>query len=97
MEKPSNLLLKLGRRLFDNQDERERFIEALLHPQPFNPCILWCQEKPAMPFAVEQPTPWQPPLLTAYLWEKDQANTPCMSVVITTAWTSLLFLLLLSC
>lgn len=61
MEKASNLLLKVSRRLFKNLDEQEKFIEALIHPQPFHPCILWCQEKPEKsPFAVETPTAWQP-------------------------------------
>ncbi|MEH2367006.1 RsmB/NOP family class I SAM-dependent RNA methyltransferase [Nostoc sp.] len=61
MEKPSNLLLKVSRRLFANLDEQEKFIEALMNPQPFSPSILWCQEKPDIaPFAVETPTSWQP-------------------------------------
>lgn len=64
MEKPSNLLLKLSRRLFDNPAEQERFIEVLIHPKPFHPCILWCKEKPpVLPFCVEPPTPWQPPFV----------------------------------
>ncbi|MEH2356408.1 RsmB/NOP family class I SAM-dependent RNA methyltransferase [Nostoc sp.] len=61
MEKPSNLLLKVSRRLFANVDEQEKFIEALMNPQPFSPSILWCQEKPdIVPLAVETPTAWQP-------------------------------------
>jgi 16S rRNA C967 or C1407 C5-methylase (RsmB/RsmF family) len=61
MEKPSNLLLKVSRRLFANVDEQEKFIEALMNPQPFSPSILWCQEKPDIaPLAVETPTDWQP-------------------------------------
>lgn len=61
MEKPSNLLLKVSRRLFVNLDEQEKFIEALMNPQPFLPSILWCQEKPeTLPLAVETPTYWQP-------------------------------------
>jgi 16S rRNA C967 or C1407 C5-methylase (RsmB/RsmF family) len=61
MEKPSNLLLKLTRRLFDNPDEQDEFIQALVNPQPFNPCILWCQKKPEVSlFPVETPTVWQP-------------------------------------
>ncbi len=61
MEKPSNLLLKLSQRLFDNSAERERFVEALIHPQTFHPCILWCKDKPdILPFPVESPTSWQP-------------------------------------
>lgn len=54
MEKPSNLLLKLARRLFENPDKQEKFIDALVAPQPFNPCILWCQNQPDnSPFSVE--------------------------------------------
>ncbi|MEH2060272.1 MAG: RsmB/NOP family class I SAM-dependent RNA methyltransferase [Nostoc sp.] len=61
MEKPSNLLLKVSRRLFTNLDEQEKFIEALMNPHPFSPSILWCQEKPEIsPLAVETPTSWQP-------------------------------------
>jgi 16S rRNA C967 or C1407 C5-methylase (RsmB/RsmF family) len=61
MEKASNLLLKLSRRLFETTDEQEKFIEALISPQPFHPCILWCQEKPDVsPFSVETPMSWQP-------------------------------------
>ena len=64
MEKTSNLLLKLSRRLFDNPAEQEKFIQALIHPKPFHPCILWCKDKPAiLPFAVEPPAPWQPPFV----------------------------------
>ncbi|MFN6562194.1 MAG: RsmB/NOP family class I SAM-dependent RNA methyltransferase [Nostoc sp. ChiSLP01] len=61
MEKPSNLLLKLSRRLFTNLDEQEKFIEALINPQLFTSSIVWCQEKPEnSPFAVEKPINWQP-------------------------------------
>lgn len=64
MDKPSNLLLKLSRRLFDNLAEQERFIEALTHPKPFHPCILWCKEKPDIaPFPVELAVSWQPPFV----------------------------------
>ncbi|MEH2266623.1 RsmB/NOP family class I SAM-dependent RNA methyltransferase [Nostoc sp.] len=61
MEKPSNLLLKVSRRLFVNLNEQEKFIEALMNPQPFLPSILWCKEKPeTLSLAVETPTYWQP-------------------------------------
>ncbi len=61
MEKPTNLLIKLSRRLFSNSDAQEKFIEALINPQTFSPCILWCQEKPEiLPFSVEMPISWQP-------------------------------------
>jgi 16S rRNA C967 or C1407 C5-methylase (RsmB/RsmF family) len=61
MQKPSNLLLKVTRRLFTNVDKQTKFIDALVHPQPFAPCILWCQDKPdILPFNVQTPTHWQP-------------------------------------
>ncbi|MBD2335960.1 RsmB/NOP family class I SAM-dependent RNA methyltransferase [Calothrix sp. FACHB-156] len=61
MEKPSNLLIKLAKRLFANVDIQEKFIEALINPQPFHPCILWCQERPNIShFSVEIPASWQP-------------------------------------
>lgn len=59
MEKPSNLLLKLSQRLFEESDERDQFLDRLLHPKSFNPCILWCND-PSSPFDVEPPLPWQP-------------------------------------
>lgn len=61
MDKPSNLLIKLARNVFDNLESQEKFIEALVYPKLFNPCILWCQDKPDVsPFALETPLPWQP-------------------------------------
>jgi 16S rRNA C967 or C1407 C5-methylase (RsmB/RsmF family) len=61
MEKPSNLLLKLARRLSENPDKQEKFIQALISPQSFHPCILWCQNQPdVLPFSVESPLNWQP-------------------------------------
>ncbi|PIG91767.1 Fmu (Sun) domain-containing protein [Gloeocapsopsis sp. IPPAS B-1203] len=59
MDKPSNLLLKLSRRLFDDATEQEKFVDALIHPQPFHPCIVWCREKRS-PFKIEPPISWQP-------------------------------------
>jgi 16S rRNA C967 or C1407 C5-methylase (RsmB/RsmF family) len=61
METPSNLLLKLSRRLFKNLENQEKFVEALINPKPFLPCILWCHEKPeSLPFIVETSRIWQP-------------------------------------
>jgi 16S rRNA C967 or C1407 C5-methylase (RsmB/RsmF family) len=61
MEKLSKLLVKLSQRLFENSDEREQFLESLVHPKSFNPCILWCTKKPnPLPFEIETPLPWQP-------------------------------------
>ncbi|MBW4646180.1 MAG: RsmB/NOP family class I SAM-dependent RNA methyltransferase [Goleter apudmare HA4340-LM2] len=76
MDKPSNLLLKLSRRLFENTDHQEKFVEALIHPQPFLPCVLWCHEKSdILPFPVESPTAWQPHFIDRlYLGEKPGKN-----------------------
>lgn len=61
MKTPSNLLLKLSRRLFENPDDQEKFVKALTHPLPFHPCILWCQDSHDFsPFEVKKPLPWQP-------------------------------------
>ena len=61
LEKPSNLLLKLSRHLFSDAVEQEKFVNAIAHPKPFNPCILWSQPKPAdTVFVVESPISWQP-------------------------------------
>lgn len=61
MAKPTNLLLKFSKRLFNEQDSQDKFVDALIHPQPFHPAILWCQPKPeALPFEVETSLPWQP-------------------------------------
>ncbi|AFZ29017.1 Fmu (Sun) domain protein [Gloeocapsa sp. PCC 7428] len=62
MDKPSNLLIKLSCRLFDDTIEQEKFINALIHPQPFHPCILWCRDQKS-PFNVELPISWQPPFI----------------------------------
>ncbi|MFB2936893.1 RsmB/NOP family class I SAM-dependent RNA methyltransferase [Aerosakkonemataceae cyanobacterium BLCC-F154] len=61
MEKPSNLLIKLSRRLFTDTNSQEEFITALTQPQPFHPSILWCRKKSdELPFSVESSTVWQP-------------------------------------
>ncbi|WP_026731466.1 RsmB/NOP family class I SAM-dependent RNA methyltransferase [Fischerella sp. PCC 9605] len=61
METPSKLLLKLSKRLFQNLDDQEKFVEALINPKPFYPCVIWCQDKlEVSPFLVETPTFWQP-------------------------------------
>ena len=61
MEKPSNLLLKLSRRLFENPDKQEQFLDSLMNPQPFNPAIIWCKNQLNLsPFTVESSINWQP-------------------------------------
>lgn len=65
MSTPSNLLLKLSRRLFtDDEIEQAEFVEALTQPHDYPSCILWCQPRPEeMPFAIAPPVPWQPPFV----------------------------------
>ena len=61
MEKTSNLLIKLSRRLFTDASLQEKFVAALTQPQSFHPCVLWCREKPdELPFLAESPIDWQP-------------------------------------
>jgi 16S rRNA C967 or C1407 C5-methylase (RsmB/RsmF family) len=61
MKEPSNLLLKLSRNLFTDTTEQTKFVQAVMNPEPFNPCILWLQEKPQIhPFTLATPTAWQP-------------------------------------
>ncbi len=61
MEKPSNLLIKLSQRLFSNPEEQASFVDRLVHPQPFAPCIVWCQPRPAAsPFVLAEAVAWQP-------------------------------------
>lgn len=59
-QQTSKLLVKLSRRLYIDESERDRFIAALTHPRPFHPCILWCREPDRYPFLPEPPLPWQP-------------------------------------
>ena len=72
MEKPSNLLLKLGRRLFGDGAAQEQFIQALTQPQSFPSCIIWCQQKPeSLPFIVTNIVSWQPTFVDCLpLYEK---------------------------
>jgi len=58
---PSNLLLKLSKRLFSEEENRAEFVDALTHPQDYPSCVLWCKPRPEeMPFAIAPPLPWQP-------------------------------------
>lgn len=60
MEAP-RLLQKFSQKLFADPIEQARFVEALMQPQSFHPCILWLAERPELlPFAVEPPLDWQP-------------------------------------
>ncbi len=78
MEKPSNLLLKLGRSLFENLEEQQTFIEALINPHPFNPCILWCHKQlENSPFVVEEPIFWQPKFINRLSLGEKPGKHPC--------------------
>jgi 16S rRNA C967 or C1407 C5-methylase (RsmB/RsmF family) len=58
---PSNLLLKLGGRLFADEGDRDAFVTALTQPQPYPAAIVWVQPRPEpVPFAIAPPLPWQP-------------------------------------
>lgn len=61
MAQPSNLLLKLSRRLFADPTDQAAFVQALMEPQPLPSAIVWMQPRPEpLPFTVESPLPWQP-------------------------------------
>ncbi|TVQ11510.1 MAG: RsmB/NOP family class I SAM-dependent RNA methyltransferase, partial [Leptolyngbya sp. DLM2.Bin27] len=61
MGEPSNLLLKLSRRLFAEEADRDAFVDALAHPQPYPAALVWTQPRPeVMPFAIAPSLPWQP-------------------------------------
>jgi 16S rRNA C967 or C1407 C5-methylase (RsmB/RsmF family) len=61
MSSAAPLLLKLSHKLFTTStSEQEAFLQALINPQPYPPCILWMQPRPhPFPFATEPPLPWQ--------------------------------------
>lgn len=77
MEKPSNLLIKLSRRLFTDPSSQEQFITALTQPQTFHPSILWCREKPdELPFLGERPTNWQPDFIDRLALDTKPGQSP---------------------
>jgi 16S rRNA C967 or C1407 C5-methylase (RsmB/RsmF family) len=62
MGKPSNLLLKLSRRLFSEVADQEAFVSALTAPQLFPTALVWTKPPPStIPFTLALPLPWQPP------------------------------------
>ncbi|NJL47420.1 MAG: RsmB/NOP family class I SAM-dependent RNA methyltransferase [Leptolyngbyaceae cyanobacterium SM2_5_2] len=61
MVTPSNLLLKLSHKLFNQAYEQQAFVAALMTPQPYPAALLWMQSRPdPFPFALASPLPWQP-------------------------------------
>ncbi|KGF73089.1 Fmu (Sun) domain-containing protein [Neosynechococcus sphagnicola sy1] len=64
MDQPSKLLLKLSRQLFSESAQQGQFLDRILHPRPYLPCVLWCQPHPPdLPFTLEPATSWQPPFV----------------------------------
>ncbi|MEP0868482.1 RsmB/NOP family class I SAM-dependent RNA methyltransferase [Trichocoleus desertorum AS-A10] len=77
MEKPSNLLVKFSQRLFKDEVYQEKFINALVNPQPFNPAILWCQAQPEIsPFKLAPPTLWQPNFIERLVLDEKPGKHP---------------------
>jgi 16S rRNA C967 or C1407 C5-methylase (RsmB/RsmF family) len=61
MEQAPRLLQKFSQKLFPNPSEQAQFVEALIQPRLFHPCILWLGQRPeSSPFGVELPLDWQP-------------------------------------
>lgn len=61
MAQPSNLLLKLSRRLLADPSDQAAFVQALTEPQPLPTALVWTQPRPAdLPFVIAPPLPWQP-------------------------------------
>ncbi len=57
----STNLLRLARRLFADESERAAFLAALTSPLPYQPAVLWLQERPAeMPFRCAPRPSWLP-------------------------------------
>lgn len=76
-EKPSKLLIKLAQRLFESADDRTQFVESLLQPKTFHPCILWCQKKPEnFEFLPEKPLSWQPKFIDRLALEAKPGKHP---------------------
>ncbi len=62
MTPPSTNLLRLSRQLFaDDEAERAAFLAALGTPQPYQPAVLWMQDRPdILPFATAERQAWLP-------------------------------------
>ena len=62
MTPPSTNLLRLSRQLFtDDEVERAAVLAALEKPQPYQPAVLWMQERPdTLPFATAERPDWLP-------------------------------------
>ncbi|MBU6229512.1 MAG: RsmB/NOP family class I SAM-dependent RNA methyltransferase [Cyanobacteria bacterium REEB459] len=61
MAAPSNLLLKLSRRLFKAPEDQTAFVDALIKPACPASALVWMVPRPEQfPFSREPPLPWQP-------------------------------------
>ena len=77
MNEPSKLLLKLSQRLFDHPDPQTQFVEAITHPKPFHPCILWTRSKPTeVVFQSESPLAWQPAFVDRLAYTEKPGQHP---------------------
>jgi 16S rRNA C967 or C1407 C5-methylase (RsmB/RsmF family) len=57
----SKFLFKLSQTLFQDAAQQQAFLDALIHPQAFLPCILWTTERPdTLPFSIAATVSWQP-------------------------------------
>jgi 16S rRNA C967 or C1407 C5-methylase (RsmB/RsmF family) len=62
MAEPSQQLIKLAQKLFQEERDRAAFVTALTHPPTFAPTLLWTQPKPAeWDWPIRPALPWQPP------------------------------------
>lgn len=58
---PSNTQKRLAAKLFPDEAGQSAFVDALIHPLPYRPALLWTTERPAdLPCRIERPEPWQP-------------------------------------
>lgn len=64
MADASRLLTRLSEKVFVDPGDRAAFVDALQHPQPDPPAVLWLRDRPAeLPWAALPPLPWQPPFV----------------------------------
>lgn len=77
MEQAPRLLQKFSQKLFPVPSEQAQFIEALVQPQSFHPCILWLAQRPdPLPFAVEPSLDWQPDFVDRLTLEAKPGRHP---------------------
>lgn len=52
--KPSKLLIRIVKKLFESSSDQEVFVTAITSPQQFDPCLVWMKTPPS-PLAGERP------------------------------------------